>query len=138
MHTHDPLVALLGVEREARLNAWHSLQYGGNQAFKLTISWDCPCHGADMKNLCAKKHGQQRCLEKLAVHLTEEHGECQAPTAAISKPGLRAKLDGKWFNAAKKRSAEQADRVQTLQKESASSSDRRAETRKKARAPMID
>ena len=115
LHTHDPLVALLGDERAVRLNARYSLQYDGDQVSKVTVSWDCPCHGAEMKDLRAKKHGQQRCLEKLAAHLIEEHGECQAPTAAIPEPGLREKLDGEWFNAAKKRSAERADRVQTLQ-----------------------
>ena len=113
----DPLVALLGHERAARLNARFSLQHDGDVVSKVKVSWDCPCHGADMKDLRARKIGQQRCLEKLAAHLIEEHGECQAPIAAIPEPGLREKLDGEWFQAAKKRSAERADRLQTLQKD---------------------
>ena len=108
------LVALLGHERTARLNA-QLFQHDGDVLSKVRVSWDCPCHGADMKDLLTRKIWQQRCLEKLAAHLIEEHGECQAPTAAIPEPGLREKLDGEWFNAAKKRSAERADRVQTLQ-----------------------
>ena len=98
------------------MNARFSLRHDGDVVSKVKVSWDCPCHGADMKDLRARKIGQQRCLEKLAAHLIEGHGECQAPIAAIPEPGLREKLDGEWFHAAKKRSAERADRLQTLQK----------------------
>ena len=97
------------------MNARFSLQHDGNVLSKVKVSWDCPCHGADMKDLRARKIGQQRCLEKLAAHLIEGHGECPDPIAAIPEPGLREKLDGEWFQAAKKRS-ERADRLQTLQK----------------------
>ena len=51
-------------------------QHDGDVLSEVKVSWDCPCHGADMKDLRERKIGQQRCLEKLAAHLIEGHGEC--------------------------------------------------------------
>ena len=99
-NTDRELVRLLGDKAEA-LRARFTVQYDEGVVSKVKLQWNCPVHGSGYKDLRAKKLGQAACLNKLAEHLKDAHGKCEAPPphsqCAVPEPS------GDWFGQLKKR-----------------------------------